>query len=205
MYRKGGAIKIDDWRINIMPVVLASNEVQIKSYTYSRSIIGSSTSENSIVVTNKRVIIANHSTETISYQELDLHSIESISGSYLKQYNRALLIISILLTLITTFIGYVLYTTFDNLIGWFPTIIPLGMLMYALAKPQGMAFQLSFHMNHGPHEQHTIAGESGSLLTLNSKNVVRVSIRNADEMISELGAVILNAKEYSTKREKQPE
>lgn len=188
-----------------MPVVLASNEVQIKSYTYSRSLIGSATSENSIVVTNKRVIIANQSTESISYQELDLHSIESISGSYLKQYNRSLLIFSILLTLVTLLIGYVLYATFEELVGWFPTIIPLTMLLYALAKPQGMAFRLTFHMNHGPHEQHTIAGESGSFLTLNSKNVVRVCIRNADEMISELGAVILNAKEYSTKREKQPE
>jgi hypothetical protein len=189
----------------MMPIVLSTNEVQIKSYAYSKSVIGSVTSENSIVVRNKRVIIANHSTETISYQELDLHSIESISGSYHKQYSRALLIISILLTLITTFIGYVLYTAFDNIVGWFPTIVPLGMLLYALAKPQGMAFRLTFLMNHGPHEQHTIAGESGSLLTLNSKSLVRVSIRNADEMISELGAVILDAKEYSTKREKQPE
>ncbi len=169
-------------------MILAQNETIVKEWQYGSSQIKDEKIDYSLVVTNKRVISAQHGKLTNARQEVCVDDICAISTSNVKQSILGAIIL-IALGALFAIIGLVSIGVAGVLVGIF--VAALGVI--ALLKASSN-FEVYVYTNTRDHL--SLAISRSTFIRKRAGKVLKIKVDKAmaDEIVETLGAIVLGAK-----------
>ena len=178
-----------------MHLKLSENESVIKIFDYAKSRRQESSviSQNTLVVTNKRIIQQIRSGNAIQRREIPVQDAKYVDTSFYKRYRPIYAVLGVL----AAAIGVAGTVYFKN---WIPVAIGGGifavlMLVYLLATENMVAFTISGDNRITELMSFTGGGRPPRRRRKNGQLFIHVNRKQAMQLVSELGSVILDVRE----------
>ena len=178
-----------------MHLKLSENESVIKIFDYAKSRRQESSviSQNTLVVTNKRIIQQIKSGRAIQRREIPVQDAKYVDTSFYKRYRPIYVILGVL----AAAVGIAGMIYFKN---WIPAAIGGGIFavllsVYLLATENMVSFTISGDRRITELMSFSGGGRPPRRRNKNGQIFVRVNRKQAMQLVSELGSVILDVRE----------
>jgi hypothetical protein len=172
-------------------VVFAKGEVELKDYFFATRWDSRKIVESHLKVTNKRVLMIEEAHGQSNVQEVNLQSIESVSGGFVRRRKRVFGVIAVVLLLAAG--GLYTRHEYDMRISIGVAALALVCaILYLFVSKKSIA--LHFTLNHQEHDKvYVIGKEQKGVLSFNGDGNYRIR-KEALEMVKEIGALVIDAR-----------
>ncbi|MCM1367633.1 MAG: hypothetical protein NC184_02330 [Roseburia sp.] len=186
-----------------MSLLLSDDEKILKSYEYSKTIGKKSLFKpeqvsSKLIVTNKRIIDEHSSDKGVSRSEIPVDSADYIGTYFTKKMPSLILgIVLIVLGVIASIVAAIVLMPLIA-VGILLVVIGVVLIVKAiLGRGGSVVVQISGY--HGDHNLMSL-GSSMGVFASGVKNIkVAVNVEIAEQMVNEIGAIIMNVKSAAAK------